>query len=166
MDEVTWLRYIMFNCQVFFDFDWGWLWCHWVECDWIEFGWTYVKSLAWSNMSLNELGQVRRVGWLSKHLIRLTQVYDCFNTGTQAAWYRLVQLSKIGTSCLMCNWFHLDWLNCMSSWVDPGGLSLVCKLRLTELVDVRNRLIGTGWLYMLMSIVIQWTVIGWWVVIR
>jgi len=49
----------------------------------------------------------------------------------------------------------------MSSWFDPGGLSLVCRLRLTELVDVRNRLIGIGLLYMLMSIVIQWIVIGW-----
>ena len=44
----------------------------------------------------------------------------------------------------MRNWFDLDWLSCMSSWFDSGGQVLVCRLSLTELVDVRNRLIGIG----------------------
>ena len=34
---------------------------------------------------LDELGQVIRVGWMLEHLIRLTQVYDWFGTGTQAS---------------------------------------------------------------------------------
>ena len=147
--EVIWLRYIIFNCQVFLDFDWGWLWCHWVECDWIEFGWSYVKSLGCSNVSRDELSQVRRVGLLSDHFIILTQVYDWFGTGTQASWYRLVQLRKIGTSFLMCSWFDLDWMSCTRSWFDPGGLSLVWRLKLTESIDVRNRLISIAWLDML-----------------
>ena len=42
----------------------------------------------------------------------------------------------------MCSLFDLDWLSCMSSWFDPGGLSLVYRLRLTDSVDVRNILIG------------------------
>ena len=44
----------------------------------------------------------------------------------------------------MRNWFDLDWLSCMSSWFDSGGQVLVCRVSLTELVDVRNRLIGIG----------------------
>ena len=56
----------------------------------------------------------------------------------------LVQLRNIGTSCLMCSWFDSDWPSCMSSWFDPGGLSLVCRIRLTELVDVGNKLISTS----------------------
>ena len=47
---------------------------------------------------LDELGQVRRVGWLSKHLIRLTQVYDWFGTWTQAYWYNREILAQV-VSC-------------------------------------------------------------------
>ena len=51
-------------------------------------------------------------------------------------------------SC-MSSWFDLDWLSCMSNWFDTGGLSLVCRLILTESVDVRNILIGIALLDML-----------------
>ena len=44
---------------------------------------------------LDELGQVRRVGWLSKHLIRLTQINDWFGTGTQASWYSWESLEQV-----------------------------------------------------------------------
>ena len=54
---------------------------------------------------------------------------------TQASWYRLVQLSKIDTSSLMWSCFDLDWSSCMSKWFDPGGISLACKLILTESDD-------------------------------
>ena len=59
------------------------------------FGKSFVDSM-WSLLVaqmcllVDELGQVRRVGWLSKHLIILTQVCDWFGTGTQANWYMLV----------------------------------------------------------------------------
>ena len=58
----SWVRFILFNCEVFLDCDWGWLWCHWVECDWTEFVWAYVNSLGCSNVYIDEMGQVRRVG--------------------------------------------------------------------------------------------------------
>ena len=74
---------------------------------------------------LDELGQVRRVGWLLVQLTILTQVYDWFGTGKQASWYRLVQLSRIDMGCLMCSWLDSHWMSCMSSWFDSGGLSLV-----------------------------------------
>ena len=44
---------------------------------------------------LNELGQVRWVGWLSEHFIILTQVYDWFGIGTQAAWYNWARLAHV-----------------------------------------------------------------------
>ena len=44
----------------------------------------------------------------------------------------------------MSNWFDSDWLSCMKSWFDSGGQVLVSRLSLTELVDVRNILIGIG----------------------
>ena len=82
--EVSWLRYIMFNYQVFLDCDWGWLWCHLVECVSLV-GCMWSLLVGQMCLLLDELGQVRRVGWLSEHLMRLTQVYDWFDTGTQAA---------------------------------------------------------------------------------
>ena len=81
---------------------------------------------------------------MSEHLIRLTQVYYLFGMGTKEDWYRVDQLRNIGTSRIMCSRFESDWFGCMSSWFDLGGLSLVCRLRLTKLVDVRNRFIGTS----------------------
>ena len=44
----------------------------------------------------------------------------------------------------MSKWFDSDWLSRMSSLFDSGGQVLVSRLSLTELVDVRNRLIGIG----------------------
>ena len=44
---------------------------------------------------LDEIGQIRRVGWLSKHLIKLTQIYDWFGTGTQASWYSWERLAQV-----------------------------------------------------------------------
>ena len=79
---------------------------------------------------------------MSKHLIRLTHIYDLFGIDTEATWYMLAQLRRIDISFLMCSWFDLDWLSCMSSWFDPGGMSLVCIQRLTKAFDVRNILIG------------------------
>ena len=173
MVEVSWLRYIMFKYQVFLDCDWVWMCCHWVECDWTKFCWPYVKSFGCSNVSLDEIGQVRRVGLLSDQFIILTQVYDWFGIGTQWSWYRLVQLSRIGTSCLMCSWYESDWMSCMSSWFDLGGLSLVCSWldsdwlsQMMWATDWLVQLDWTCWLYRLMSSVIQWTVISWRVVIR
>ena len=44
---------------------------------------------------LDELGQVRRVGWLPEHLIRLKQVYDWFGIGTQASWNSWERLAQV-----------------------------------------------------------------------
>ena len=131
----------MFNYQVFLDYDWGWLWCHWVECDWTKFGWPYVKSLSCSNVSLDELGQVRRVGWLSEYLIRLTQVYDWFGTSTQASWYnweRLAQVALCAVGLTQIGWVvwavgltQVDWVQLESPklFVGSSDLSLPSKPR-------------------------------------
>ena len=70
-----------------------------------------------------------------EHFIILTQVYDKFGIGTQASWYRLVQLRKIDTSSLMWSCFDSNWSSYMSNWFNPSGISLACKLILNESDD-------------------------------
>ena len=85
--EVSWLRLIVIE----------------VGCGVIELsvtGQIFIDNM-WSNLVaqicllLDELGQVRRVGWLSEHLIRLIQIYDWFGTGTQASWYNWKRLAQV-----------------------------------------------------------------------
>ena len=133
-----------------------------------------MKFLSYSNVSLTWWTRTSKKGWFfSEHLIRLTKVYDGFGTCTQATWYILVQLRRIGTGCLMCSWSESELLSCMRSWFDSGGLSLVCNWldldwmsHLMWSIYWLVQLDWTSWLYRLMSSVIQWTVISCWVMIR
>ena len=85
----------------------------------------------------------------------------------------LVQLSRIGTGFLVCSWSDSNCLSCMNSWFDSSGLSLVCSWLdsdwLSRMMWATNWLVQldwTGWLYMLMSSVIQWIMISWRAVIK
>ena len=109
---------------------------------------------------LDELGQVRRVGWLSKHLIRLTQIYDWFCTGTQASWYsweRLAQVALCAVGLTQIGWVvwavgltQVDWVWCADSdWssVDVRNI-IICSIIVYDEVynDVHEQCMAVKWL--------------------